>query len=176
MPLLCGGYQRLLVGWRRQVETTMDVEAAKAHSNVAVLLTLSGGFLDAFTFLGHGKVFANSMTGNIVLLAVDLAAGDWHQATRRVSPLAGFVCGILAAHLLQLMSPRWVRQPAIVTLIFEIVFLACGSAERAARILVNTRHFVRRDATNDVLRAVRKGDLHVGNDHRQSAALLTTLF
>jgi uncharacterized membrane protein YoaK (UPF0700 family) len=53
---------------------------------VAVLLTLSGGFPDAFTYLGHGKVFANSMTGNIVLLA---------------------------ARLLQLMSPRWVRQPAI---------------------------------------------------------------
>jgi hypothetical protein len=46
-----------------QVGTAMDVEAAKAHSNVALLLTLSGGFLDAFTFVGHGKVFANSMSG-----------------------------------------------------------------------------------------------------------------
>jgi uncharacterized membrane protein YoaK (UPF0700 family) len=100
----------------------MDIEAAKAHSNVAVLLTLSGGFLDAFTYLGHGKVFANSMTGNIVLLAVNLAAGDWHQAAKHVSPLVGFACGILAARLLQLMSPRWVRQPVIAALIFEIVF------------------------------------------------------
>lgn len=105
----------------------MDIEAAKAHSNVALLLTLSGGFLDAFTFLGHGKVFANSMTGNIVLLAVNLATGDWHQASRHVPPLVGFACGILAAHLLQLMSPRWVRQPAIAALIFEIVFLAAAA-------------------------------------------------
>ncbi|MFM0433773.1 YoaK family protein [Paraburkholderia aspalathi] len=105
----------------------MDIEAAKAHSNVALLLTLSGGFLDAFTFLGHGKVFANSMTGNIVLLAVNLAAGDWHQASRHVPPLVGFACGILAAHLLQLMSPRWVRRPAIAALIFEIVFLAVAA-------------------------------------------------
>ena len=32
---------------------------------VAVLLTVAGGFLDAFTYVGHGGVFANSMTGNL---------------------------------------------------------------------------------------------------------------
>ena len=111
----------------REMMRSMDMEAAKAHLNVAVLLTLSGGFLDAFTYLGHGKVFANSMTGNIVLMAVNLAAGDWHQASRHVSPLVGFACGILAARLLQLMTPRWVRQPAIAALTFEIVFLAAAA-------------------------------------------------
>jgi uncharacterized membrane protein YoaK (UPF0700 family) len=105
----------------------MDIEAAQAHPNVAVLLTLSGGFLDAFTYIGHGKVFANSMTGNIVLLAVNLAAGDWQQASRHISPIVGFVCGVLAAHLLQLVIPRRVRHPAIAALLFEIVFLAAAS-------------------------------------------------
>lgn len=105
----------------------MDIEAAKTHPNVAVLLTLSGGFLDAFTYIGHGKVFANSMTGNVVLLAVNLAAGDWQQAARHVSPMVGFACGVLAAHLLQLMTPRLVRQPAIASLVFEIAFLATAS-------------------------------------------------
>jgi uncharacterized membrane protein YoaK (UPF0700 family) len=106
-----------------QVGTAMDVEAAKAHSNVALLLTLSGGFLDAFTFVGHGKVFANSMSGNIVLLAANLAASDWHQAARHVSPLVGFACGVLAARPLELMTPRWFREPAIAALVLEIVFL-----------------------------------------------------
>jgi len=102
----------------------MNVQAAKTHPNVAVLLTLSGGFLDAFTYIGHGKVFANSMTGNIVLLAVNLAAGNWQQVSRHISPIVGFVCGVLAAHLLQLMTPRRVRHPAVASLVFEIVFLA----------------------------------------------------
>ncbi|MGU7770538.1 YoaK family protein [Burkholderia sp. MR1-5-21] len=105
----------------------MDIEAAKTRLNVAVLLSLSGGFLDAFTYIGHGRVFANSMTGNIVLLAVNLAAGDWQQATRHISPIVGFACGILAAHLLQLMTPRWVRHPAIASLVFEIMFLGMAS-------------------------------------------------
>lgn len=30
---------------------------------VAALLTFSGGFLDVFTYLWHGGVFANAMTG-----------------------------------------------------------------------------------------------------------------
>jgi uncharacterized membrane protein YoaK (UPF0700 family) len=105
----------------------MDIETAQTHPNVAMLLTLSGGFLDAFTYIGHGKVFANSMTGNIVLLAVNLAVGDWQQASRHVSPIVGFVCGVLAAHLLKLMTPRRVRHPAIASLVFEIVFLAAVS-------------------------------------------------
>jgi uncharacterized membrane protein YoaK (UPF0700 family) len=94
---------------------------------VAVLLTISDGFLDAFTYLGHGKVFADSMTCNIVLLAVDMDVGDWHQAGRHFSPIVGFVCAILAAHLLQLMAPSRVRNPALVSLVFEIVFLLTAS-------------------------------------------------
>jgi uncharacterized membrane protein YoaK (UPF0700 family) len=105
----------------------MNFEIAKGHFNVAVLLTLSGGFLDAFTYIGHGKVFANSMTGNIVLLAVNLAAGDWQQASRHISPIVGFACGVLAAHLLQLVTPRRVRHPEIAALVFEIVFLTASS-------------------------------------------------
>lgn len=31
-----------------------------------VFLTLSGGFKDAYTYMGRGKVFANAQTGNIV--------------------------------------------------------------------------------------------------------------
>ncbi len=94
------------------------------HPNVAILLTLNGGFLDAFTYLGHGKVLANSMTGNIVMLAANFGGGDIQQALRHIYPLIGFVCGILAARLLQLIAWRYPHQPAIISLVFEIAFLA----------------------------------------------------
>ena len=45
-------------------------EAAQTHLHVAILLTLSGGFLGAFTCIAHGKIFPNSTTGNIVLAMV----------------------------------------------------------------------------------------------------------
>lgn len=102
-------------------------ESAQVHPNVAILLTLTGGFLDAFTYIGHGKVFANSMTGNIVLLAVNLGGGDISQASRHTWPLLGFVCGILAAHLLQLIARRHARNPAVISLVFEIVFLVLAA-------------------------------------------------
>ena len=156
----------------------MNVQAAKTHPNVAVLLTLSGGFLDAFTYIGHGKVFANSMTGNIVLLAVNLAAGNWQQVSRHISPIVGFVCGVLAAHLLQLMTPRRVRHPASGSRFTRVRNRVPGGgcAEGAAGVLADTGHLVRRDASNDVLHAFRKTDLHVGDDHRKSAAVRAAVF
>lgn len=105
----------------------MDIERAKASLKVAVLLTLTGGFLDSFTFLGHGKLFANSMTGNIVLLSANMADGNWHQAARYLSPLAGFTCAVAAAHLMQWIAPRWARHHAIASLLFEIAFLLTAS-------------------------------------------------
>jgi uncharacterized membrane protein YoaK (UPF0700 family) len=56
-----------------------------------------GGMLDAFTYLGHGRVFANSMTGNVVLLGVDVMQEDWHQALRHLFPICSFLVGIWAA-------------------------------------------------------------------------------
>ena len=38
--------------------------------STGLLLAGAGGFLDAYTFVGRGGVFANAQTGNIVLLAV----------------------------------------------------------------------------------------------------------
>lgn len=104
-----------------------NFESAQMHPNVAILLTLTGGFLDAFTYIGHGKVFANHMTGNVVLLAVNLASGGISQALRYTWPLLGFVCGILTAHLLQLIAWCRARHPAVVSLVFEVAFLVLAA-------------------------------------------------
>lgn len=47
-----------------------------------VFLTLSGGFQDAYTYMGRGKVFANAQTGNIVLMATNFCEGDFAKALR----------------------------------------------------------------------------------------------
>ena len=95
---------------------------------VAALLTLSGGFLDAFTYVGHGHVFANAMTGNVVLLGVFAAAGSWPQALRHLPPIIAFLCGVFAAHLIARGTSRpLLRHPGLVCLVLEIVFL-CGAA------------------------------------------------
>ena len=54
----------------------MDLDGASRNLTVAALLTLSGGYLDAYTYVGHGHVFANTMTGNVALLGINLSAGS----------------------------------------------------------------------------------------------------
>ena len=64
---------------------------------VALLLTLTGGFLDAYTFMLRGGTFANAQTGNIVMTGVNLAKGNAGDAITNVSAIIAFVIGILCS-------------------------------------------------------------------------------
>jgi uncharacterized membrane protein YoaK (UPF0700 family) len=92
---------------------------------VAALLSAAGGFLDAFTWIGHGGVFANAQTGNVVLLGLFAAAGEWAEALRHVPPIVAFVAGVFVAHRLRL-DTQWRdgRNAAMLSLVVEILFLA----------------------------------------------------
>lgn len=46
---------------------------------LAILLAVVGGFLDAYTYICRGHVFANAQTGNIVLLGLHLTNQDWKR-------------------------------------------------------------------------------------------------
>jgi uncharacterized membrane protein YoaK (UPF0700 family) len=91
---------------------------------VAALITLPGGFLDAFTYVGHGHVFANAISGNVVLLGVAGAASQWSQATRHLAPILAYLAGIVIARMLT--WPKMVallQRPALACLLLETVFL-----------------------------------------------------
>lgn len=66
---------------------------------LGALLTITGGFLDAYTYLLRGNVFANAQTGNIVLLGVHLAKGEINHALFYLLPILAFVLGILICEL-----------------------------------------------------------------------------
>lgn len=61
------------------------------------LLAVVGGFLDVHTYLLRGGVFANAETGNIVLLGLNLAEGNFGKALYYLIPILSFAGGILAA-------------------------------------------------------------------------------
>ncbi len=65
------------------------------------LLAVVGGFLDAYTYLLRGGVFANAQTGNIVLLAVNSAEGNGRQAMYYVAPIAAFAAGVFITEWLK---------------------------------------------------------------------------
>jgi uncharacterized membrane protein YoaK (UPF0700 family) len=95
---------------------------------VAALLTLSGGFLDVFTYIGHGHVFANSMTGNIVFLGMYSATGNWQQAMRHIPPIIAFLTGVFIAYRMHLSSVlKYLPKPALTCLGLEIIVLIVAS-------------------------------------------------
>ncbi len=64
---------------------------------VMLVLTLSGGLQDAYSYFVRGKVFANAQTGNIVLLGGHLFSGEWDQVPKYLIPLCFFAFGVLLA-------------------------------------------------------------------------------
>jgi uncharacterized membrane protein YoaK (UPF0700 family) len=53
---------------------------------IASLFAIVGGFLDAYSYLARGGVFANAQTGNIVLFGARAAAGNWTSAWKALAP------------------------------------------------------------------------------------------
>ena len=89
-----------------------------------VLLACAGGYLDAFTYVGHGHVFANAMTGNVVLLGINCVTGSWTAGLRHLPPILAFVVGISVARGFHLEGVRrWVRLPYLSALALEMAIL-----------------------------------------------------
>jgi uncharacterized membrane protein YoaK (UPF0700 family) len=84
----------------------------------------AGGFLDGFTYVGHGHVFANAMTGNVVLLGIDFISGSWDAALRHLPPIVAFLLGVSVAKAFQLPPMRRrLHDPYTAALILEIATL-----------------------------------------------------
>ena len=89
-----------MVKKRRKGTAIRDPERVVQTSEsfaVGALLSLAGGYLDAYSYLGRGGVFANAETGNIVLLAIRLISGEWGAALRYLFPIAAYGLGVLIA-------------------------------------------------------------------------------
>ncbi len=68
---------------------------------IGAVLALAGGFMDAYSYICRGKVFANAQTGNILLLGVSVSSGDWETALLYSAPIIAFVVGIVLAELIR---------------------------------------------------------------------------
>jgi uncharacterized membrane protein YoaK (UPF0700 family) len=104
-------------------------DAAKARVGVlrvAASLAAAGGFLDAFTYVGHGHVFANAMTGNVVLLGINSLDRSWSQALRHLPPIGAFLVGVCVSTSLQVYARRYsLALPYRLVLVCEALVLFC---------------------------------------------------
>ena len=110
---------------------------------IGIILALTGGFLDAYTFLVRGKVFANAQTGNIVLLGTNLFQGEFKQALSYLVPIVAFIVGVFITEFIKLKFKEneklhW-RQIIIFIEIFLLVLVAFmpQSLNNLANIIVS---------------------------------------
>ena len=66
---------------------------------MGAIMALAGGFMDAYSYIGRGGVFANAQTGNMLLAAVNLSSGDPSSSLRHLFPVIAFALGIMMADL-----------------------------------------------------------------------------
>jgi uncharacterized membrane protein YoaK (UPF0700 family) len=126
------------------------IEAQKKQMSesfvLGAVLSFAGGFLDAYTYISRGGVFATAQTGNIVLLAVHAARGETRRALYYIFPIAAFAAGI---HIAELIKDRlkdnirgifhW-RQIVLcieIMALFIIAFLKGEPYQMAANIAVS---------------------------------------
>jgi uncharacterized membrane protein YoaK (UPF0700 family) len=111
-------------------ESDLSIRRAAIASLLhATLLAATGGYLDAFTFVGKGRVFANSMTGNVVIMGTLLAIGQWRRASARIPLILAFMVGTCCAKGMDAPPLRRIfRWPLMTSLTIEIVFLLVAGA------------------------------------------------
>ena len=93
---------------------------------LGIILALSGGFMDAYSYLERGRVFANAQTGNMLLLGVSLSEGNFHLVVRYLFPVLAFAIGIALADVVRMkgiIRLHW-RQ---ISVLFEALILATVS-------------------------------------------------
>lgn len=91
---------------------------------LGIVLTLAGGFQDAYSYNCRDHVFANAQTGNIVLLGQNLAAGNWMKALRYLMPLLAFIGGVYVTEWLRYKYKNYNRiHWRQIVLVIEIILL-----------------------------------------------------
>ncbi|MBQ3599889.1 MAG: DUF1275 domain-containing protein [Lachnospiraceae bacterium] len=98
---------------------------ASESIKLGIVLAVAGGFMDAYSYICRGQVFANAQTGNMLLLGINIAERNWKNACYYLCPVLAFTLGIMLADFIRMRAKdgtwfHW-RQIAI---FFEALVLA----------------------------------------------------
>lgn len=105
---------------------TVQIKEEKLYDNIVigVCLSLVGGFLDAYSYLLKGRVFANAQTGNVVLLFISAANRELYKSHKYIIPIVTFAFGIFISEFLKNKHYAKNYTRMITVLIFEVLVIA----------------------------------------------------
>ena len=103
-----------------------------------ILLALSGGCMDAYSFLFRGRVFANAQTGNMLLFGVNLANGNFHDALKYLLPVVVFTAGIILSDFINRKKTRIrIHWRQISVLIEAVILIGVAFMPESANAIAN---------------------------------------
>ena len=91
---------------------------------LGTILALSGGFMDAYSYIEHGKVFANAQTGNMLLFGVNLSEGNYQTMLNYLFPVLAFALGIALADTVRTKEPNLLHWRQISVLTEALILIA----------------------------------------------------
>lgn len=111
---------------------------------VALLLALVGGYLDIYSYLARGKVFANTQTGNLVLLGYNIAIGNMEKVLYYLFAILAFMSGVSIAKIVEYKFTsrerlRWIHMVVLFELgiLIIVMFVPEGNWNVIANMLVS---------------------------------------
>ena len=108
---------------KEKVSAPLEIQTSETLK-IGILLALSGGLMDAYSYICRGGVFANAQTGNMLLLGVNLSSGKWMEAGRYALPVFAFAMGIAIAEFIRFrMRDKNLLHWRQVTVFLEAVIL-----------------------------------------------------
>ena len=93
---------------------------------VGLFLALSGGFMDAYSYINRGKVFANAETGNIILMTLKICEGKFLESVNYLIPITSFAIGVAISEIIKRRKEKinmihWRQIPLLLEIVAFIV-------------------------------------------------------
>jgi uncharacterized membrane protein YoaK (UPF0700 family) len=117
----------------------------RVHNEHIFLLTWTAGCSDAISYLGLGHVFTANMTGNTVLLGLDIEQGEALAVLRSAVALGGFCLGAYAGAFLVERDQEglsWTPQvtmaiaiEAVLLAVFAVIWILTGANPPAGGVV-----------------------------------------
>lgn len=105
---------------------------------LGMILALSGGFMDAYSYICRGKVFANAQTGNMLLLGIYISEGQFSFIPKYLIPIVAFALGIALADLMKSHQTNRIHWRQILVFIEAFVFIGVGFLPQSMNLLANS--------------------------------------
>ena len=116
---------------KRAVQISESIE-------LGAILALAGGFMDAYSYIERGKVFANAQTGNILLFGVHISEGNFSLAFHYFVPVFAFAIGIALAELIHKRENKHLHWRQISIFIESIILLSVSFISLDLNLLANS--------------------------------------